>query len=58
MCDRIADDAINSGCHIHLIDAVDVAQFLRGHLSRSGFLPGSSGGEGEDAAGADSQVRG
>ena len=36
--DRIAHDSVDARSDIHLIDAVDAAQFLRGDLSRSGFF--------------------
>ena len=50
----IAGDSVDAGGDVDALDAVDVAQFLRGDLAGRGFFAGDGGGESEDAAGADS----
>ena len=52
---RVSGNAIDASGGVHLFDAVDAAQLLRGDLSGSGFFPRTHGGEGEYAAGTDSQ---
>ena len=48
MRDRIADNAIDFGAGVHLIDAVGALQFLCGDLSGRGFFAGGECAESED----------
>ena len=50
MSDWIPGDAVNAGGHIHLVDAIDAAQFLGGDLAGCCLFAGTGRGKGEDAA--------
>jgi hypothetical protein len=53
--DRIADHAVDAGGDVHALDAIDVAQFLRGDLAGCGFFAGNGGCESEHASRAHAQ---
>ena len=55
MSHRIARHAIHARGRVDLLDAIDIAQFLRCDLSGSGLLGRAHRGKGERAARADSQ---
>ena len=52
---RITDHTIDAGSSIDLFDTVRVAQFLCGHLAGAGFFSRICRGEGEYAAGSNTQ---
>src|SRR6266851_10296879 len=51
----VAGDAIDPCRRVHLFNTVNIPQFLRRHLPRSGLFIGAEGSESEDAAGTHSQ---
>jgi len=53
--DRISGHTVDPCGDVDLLDAIDASQLLRGDLAGSGFVSGTGGGEGEDAAGANPQ---
>src|SRR5579863_2895858 len=55
MGNRIAGDSVDASSSVYLFDTVSAAQFLRSHLAGRGLFVVADGGEGEDAAGSDSQ---